>query len=185
LIILAIAIRLDSPGPAFLTQKRIGKKGRIFDFYKLRSMYQDTGCEDHREFARQYINGHHPTTEVKTEKLYKAGTDKQVTRIGRFLRKTSLDELPQLVNILKGDMSFVGPRPSIEYELEEYAQWHKKRLQVIPGLTGWAQIHGRSHLTFDEIVSLDLEYIKARSLRMDIYILLKTIPVVLSGRGAG
>ena len=189
LLFLAIAIRLDSPGPAFLTQRRVGKNGRIFDFYKLRSMYQDRNCQDrHREFARQYINGHHPTscpTDDKASALYKACTAKQVTRVGRFLRKTSLDELPQLLNILKGDMSFVGPRPSIQYELEEYAQWHKKRLQVVPGLSGWAQIHGRSSLAFDEIVTLDLEYIKTRSLRMDLYILLKTIPVVLSGRGAG
>ena len=107
-----------------------------------------------------------------------------MTRVGRLLRRTSLDELPQLLNILKGEMSLVGPRPSIAYELEAYAPRHFRRLEVVPGLTGWAQVHGRSALLFDDIVSLDIEYIKRRSLKMDLLILLRTIPVVLSCRGA-
>ncbi len=187
LIITAIAICLDSLGPAVFIQRRVGKGGRLFDFYKFRSMYRDTDPDLHQEFARQYINGngHQLADASYTESpIFKPADDKRVTRIGRILRKTSLDELPQLVNVLKGDMSLVGPRPSIVYELKEYAPWHLRRLDVLPGLTGWAQIHGRSTLLFDTIVVLDIKYIEHRSLWMDLWILLRTIPVVLSCQGA-
>lgn len=184
ILVLAIIIRVDSSGPAFFAQRRVGKDGRVFNFFKLRSMYQDVDCNEHRAFAKHYINGHHDQMDDRSS-LFKACQARQITRIGRFLRKSSIDELPQLLNILKGDMSFVGPRPSIEYELDDYKSWHKKRLAVMPGLTGWAQIHGRSTLLFDEIVSLDLEYIQKRSLLMDLQILIRTIPMVLTGKGAG
>lgn len=187
LIAAAFAIRLDSPGPILLTQKRIGKNGRAFGFLKLRSMYHNADDGEHRNFAREYINGNHMGVHAtdRSETLYKAASRKLVTRVGRFLRKSSIDELPQLINILKGDMSLVGPRPSIHYEMEEYKPWHMRRLDVLPGLTGWAQVHGRSTLRFDDIVALDLEYIRTRSWRVDLLILLRTIPVVFSGKGAG
>ena len=187
LILAAVAIRLDSPGPILLTQKRIGKNGRAFGFLKFRSMYHMADRETHREFAREYINGNSSRafSADRPGSLYKAASRKQVTRVGRFLRKSSIDELPQLVNVLKGDMSLVGPRPSIHYEMAEYRPWHMRRLDVLPGLTGWAQIHGRSTLRFDDIATLDLEYIRTRSWRMDLMILLRTIPVVLSAQGAG
>lgn len=186
LALIAIAIRLDSPGPAVIVQHRVGKGGRIFDFFKFRSMYQKANDEAHREFAHEYINGNHAKLNGSSgakPQIFKPAT--QVTRVGRILRKTSLDELPQLVNILKGDMSLVGPRPSIDYELEEYAPWHRRRLAVLPGLTGWAQIHGRSTLAFDEIAALDIEYIKRQSLLLDLWIILRTIPLVLLCKGAG
>ena len=185
LLLLALAIRLDSPGPVIFTQRRVGKGGRIFHFFKYRSMYQHADPSVHREFARRYIRGEwNPRAGAARPGLFKPVDDKQVTRVGRFLRKTSLDELPQLFNILKGDMSLVGPRPSIAYELDEYAPWHWRRLEILPGLTGLAQIHGRSTLPFNEIVALDLHYIARQSLQMDIKILLQTIPVVLSCQGA-
>jgi lipopolysaccharide/colanic/teichoic acid biosynthesis glycosyltransferase len=180
LLLIAIAIRLDSPGPIVLIQQRVGKGGKLFGFYKFRSMFQHTDPSVHREFSRQYINGHCDSSAG----FYKPHQDQCVTRVGRFLRRTSLDELPQLFNILKGEMSLVGPRPSIAYELEAYAPRHFHRLEATPGLTGWAQIHGRSALRFDDIVTLDIEYIKRRSLKMDFCILLRTAPVVWSGKGA-
>ena len=187
LIVIATAIRLDSPGPAVFTQRRVGKGGRLFDFYKFRSMHQNADPECHREFARQYINGngsHLADASQAGSPVFKPGEDRRVTRVGRILRRTSFDEWPQLINVLKGDMSLVGPRPSIAYELKEYAPWHLHRLEVLPGLTGWAQIHGRSTLLFNNIVAFDVEYIERRSLWMDLWILLRTIPVVLSCRGA-
>ncbi len=186
LIIIAIAIRLDSPGPIIFVQRRVGRGGRIFDFYKFRSMYHQADAQVHQAFAQAYIAGHYQAqAEGKgTSAIFKPADDKRVTRVGRILRKTSIDELPQLINILKGDMSLVGPRPSIDYELRAYAPWHYRRLDVLPGLTGWAQIHGRSTLLFDSIVSLDIQYMEHRSLALDLWIILQTIPVVLSCRGA-
>lgn len=180
---IALAIFLDSPGPVVFVQRRVGKGGRVFSFFKFRSMYRDTDPREHQEFAREYINGNHQKLGNGSAPLYKPAA--HITRVGRFLRRTSLDELPQLFNILKGDMSFVGPRPSIDYELQEYKPWHRRRLEVLPGLTGWAQIHGRSTLTFDEIASLDIEYIERRSFWFDLWIILRTIPVWLSCKGAG
>ncbi|MBC7261827.1 MAG: sugar transferase, partial [Chloroflexi bacterium] len=116
--------------------------------------------------------------------VFKPANEKRITPVGRWLRKTSLDELPQLFNVLKGDMSLVGPRPSMPYEVDVYKPWHFRRLEVLPGITGLAQVRGRSSLTFQEIVSIDLEYIERRSLLLDLEILLKTLPVVLSARGA-
>jgi lipopolysaccharide/colanic/teichoic acid biosynthesis glycosyltransferase len=182
MLLIAIAIKLDSPGPVIYVQKRVGKDGLVFPFYKFRSMTNGDHTHTHREFARAYINGH----SAITDGLQKPpGALRAVTRVGRILRKTSLDELPQLVCILKGDMSFVGPRPLMAYEAEAFEPWQWRRVDVTPGLTGLAQINGRSRLSFDEIVRLDLQYIEARSWGLDLSILLRTIPQVLAGKDAG
>lgn len=185
--LVALAIKLDSPGPAIFIQQRVGKNGRLFDFYKFRSM--EVSAENdrvHRRFAEAYINGENPEELLADQDapIFKPQNGNHVTRVGRFLRATSLDELPQLFNVLKGDMSLVGPRPSIYYEVDLYKDWHRRRLAVLPGITGYAQINGRSSLRFDEIVKLDIEYIEKRSLWLDMKILLQTIPVVLSTRSA-
>ena len=189
MVAISLAIVIDSRGPAIYIQRRGGLHGRLFDFYKFRSMTNGHDhTQEHRRFAEAYINGQSHAHQVGTDgkPLFKPVTNGHtVTRVGAWLRKTSLDELPQLVNILKGDMSLVGPRPSIDYEVVMYTDRHRQRLAVVPGLTGWAQINGRSSLGFDEIVTLDLEYIEQRSLRRDISILLSTIPVALSSADAG
>lgn len=189
LLAIALAIKLDSPGPVIYVQKRCGLNGRVFRFYKFRSMTNGHDhTEEHRKFAASYINGHSAPvqTDESGQPIFKPATNgHSVTRVGRWLRRTSLDELPQLFNVLKGDMSLVGPRPSIDYEVEMYTEWHRLRLGVLPGLTGWAQINGRSRLSFDEIVRLDLEYIARRSLRFDLQIFLATIGKVLRAEDVG
>ncbi|MGC8826136.1 MAG: sugar transferase [Anaerolineae bacterium] len=186
MLVIAVAIKLDSPGPAIFVQQRVGRHGRIFNFYKFRSMRVDPDNDRaHRRFAEAYINGESLEDLMAGDTpIYKPNNGSSVTRVGKFLRATSLDELPQLFNVLKGDMSLVGPRPSIYYEVDLYKEWHRRRLDVLPGITGYAQINGRSSLRFDEIVRLDIEYIEKRSLWLDISILLRTIPVVLSTRSA-
>ena len=186
--LIALAIRLDSPGPAIFRQKRVGKWGKQFTMLKFRSMHVDADQEVHRKFASDYINGngHKKTANSSTgdAEVYKPNGDKRVTRVGKWLRRTSLDELPQLLNVLMGEMSLVGPRPAVPYEVEEYSRWHLRRLAVLPGMTGLAQISGRSGLTFEKIVRLDLVYIRRRSLALDMAILLKTILVVLTAKCA-
>lgn len=186
MLVIAVAIKLDSPGPAIFVQQRVGRHGRIFNFYKFRSMRVDPDNDRaHRRFAEAYINGESLDELMQGDApIYKPNNGNNVTRVGKFLRATSLDELPQLFNVLKGDMSLVGPRPSIYYEVDLYKEWHRRRLEVLPGITGYAQINGRSSLRFDEIVRLDIEYIEKRSFWLDISILLRTIPVVLSTRSA-
>jgi lipopolysaccharide/colanic/teichoic acid biosynthesis glycosyltransferase len=189
MLIIAVAIKVTSPGPAMITQRRVGLNGQIFDFYKFRSMtYSKDHVQEHKKFAEAYINGqrteHHK--DDNGHSVFKpAANGRIITPVGRWLRRMSLDELPQLINILKGDMSLVGPRPSMEYELPFYTERQYQRLAVLPGLTGWAQINGRSSLSFEEIVTLDVEYITHRSLEMDLRILGATIPVVLGAEYAG
>lgn len=184
LALIALAIRLDSPGPAIFLQKRVGRWGCEFTLFKFRSMYAGADEEVHRQFATRYINGHRPDGErsIDGQVVFKPSGDKRITRVGKWLRRTSLDELPQLLNVLRGEMSLVGPRPAVPYEVEQYSHWHLQRLAVPPGLTGLAQISGRSGLTFERIVRLDLEYIEKRSLARDLLILLKTAPVVLKAK---
>ncbi len=182
MLLIAIAIKLDSPGPIIYVQKRVGKGGLVFPFYKFRSMTNGDHSQVDREYAKQYINGHVASAHGILKPVHRLRT---VTRVGRILRKTSLDELPQLLCILKGDMSFVGPRPLMAYEAEEFKDWHWRRVEVTPGLTGLAQINGRSRLSFDEIVRLDLQYIEKQSLLFDLSIMLRTIPQVLAGKDAG
>ncbi|MGC8785933.1 MAG: sugar transferase [Anaerolineae bacterium] len=183
MLVIALAIKITSPGPAILVQERVGQGGKIFAFYKFRSMYNNSDNSEDERYAREYIHGNHRAA-LPRGGVFKPANEKRITPVGRWLRKTSLDELPQLFNVLKGDMSLVGPRPSMPYEVDVYKPWHFRRLEVLPGITGLAQVKGRSSLTFQEIVSIDLEYIERRSLLLDFEILLKTLPVVLSARGA-
>ncbi|MGQ9492932.1 MAG: sugar transferase [Anaerolineae bacterium] len=181
--LIALAIWLDSPGPVIFRQERVGQFGRTFIMLKFRSMYMNADEQVHRQFAKQYINGFASKgSSIQGQTVFKPNGDKRITRVGKWLRRTSLDELPQLINVLRGEMSLVGPRPAVRYEVEEYSPWHMQRLTVPPGLTGLAQISGRSGLTFDKIVRLDIEYIQRRSLALDMAILFKTIPVVLQAK---
>jgi len=184
--VIALAIWLDSPGPIVFRQTRVGKWGKEFTMLKFRSMFAEADKTTHAAFAKEYINGHATpgSSDEKGEPVFKPNGDKRITRVGKWLRRTSLDELPQLLNVLRGEMSLVGPRPAVPYEVSEYCKWHLQRLAVLPGLTGLAQISGRSGLTFEKIVRLDLEYIRHRSLFLDVAILIKTVPVVLRARCA-
>jgi len=173
--ILAAAVRFTSPGPVFFSQTRVGRYGRHFKFYKFRSMRQN---------AEQLKAGLADMNESSDGVIFKMKDDPRITPVGRFLRRTSLDELPQLWNVLKGDMSLVGPRPPVPSEVAEYTLEDRKRLDVIPGITCLWQIKGRSEIPFHEQVRLDKEYILAPSIWKDIVILLKTIPAIIGGKGA-
>jgi exopolysaccharide biosynthesis polyprenyl glycosylphosphotransferase len=183
---IALLVRLLSPGPVLFRQIRAGKDGNPFTFYKFRTMSHDSDSTLHREYATNFIGGKELRLrdEDKNQKVYKMPNDPRVTSIGRILRKTSLDELPQLFNVIKGDMSLVGPRPPIAYELTIYKEWHKRRLRAKPGITGLWQVSGRSSVPFHDMVLLDLYYINRWSLLLDLEIMVKTIPVVLYGKGA-
>ncbi|MBK8904231.1 MAG: sugar transferase [Anaerolineaceae bacterium] len=172
--IIALAIKLDSPGPIIYKAARVGKNGRPFQMYKFRSMVVD--ADRHKEALKQFNQADGP--------IFKMKDDPRMTRVGRFIRRASLDELPQIYNVLRGQMSLVGPRPPLAEEVAEYKPWHKQRLSVIGGITGLWQVSGRSDLTFDELCLLDIYYIENWSLSMDIRILLQTIPHSLFGRGA-
>ena len=172
---IAAAVKLSSPGPVFFVQTRVGRYGRYFKFYKFRSMRQDAEAQKAALMARN---------ESKDGVIFKMKDDPRITKVGRFLRRTSLDELPQLWNVFIGDMSLVGPRPPVPSEVREYTLEDRKRLDVIPGITCLWQIKGRSEIPFNEQVRLDKEYILAPSVWKDIVILFKTIPAILGGRGA-
>lgn len=185
---LACAVKLSSKGPVLFRQVRVGQFGEPFVFLKFRSMYLNNDPAIHREYVKALISGRpdlKATTEGAPTAVYKLTRDPRVTRIGAFLRRTSLDELPQLYNVLKGDMSLVGPRPAIPYEVEAYALWHRRRvLEAKPGITGLWQVKGRSRVTFDEMVRLDVRYASARSLWLDVKTLLDTPRAVFFGEGA-
>src|SRR5947209_295565 len=184
-LIIALVIKLDSRGPVFYKQERVGMDGRIFLFYKFRTMRMNANDSAHREYQRNYIAGRAEAMLVEGERpAYKLVTDPRITRVGRWLRRLSFDELPQLLNVLRGDMSVVGPRPPIPYEVEAYQLWHRKRLDMKPGLTGLWQVSGRNRLPFDEMVRLDLFYIENWSLLLDLKIILRTLPVMLRGDDA-
>jgi exopolysaccharide biosynthesis polyprenyl glycosylphosphotransferase len=185
LLAIGLLIKLTSRGPVFFKQKRIGENGGVFSLYKFRTMKPDSDDSIHREFTQNYIRGQMGQSSLDEDRnnLYKIVHDPRVTGVGSFLRKTSLDELPQFINILKGEMTIVGPRPPLEYEYEHYDEWHKLRLKVRPGLTGLWQVSGRSTVPFHEMVMLDLYYIEHWSLMMDVKIMIRTIPVMLAGTG--
>jgi lipopolysaccharide/colanic/teichoic acid biosynthesis glycosyltransferase len=181
--VIAILVKLTSRGPVLFCQKRLGEYGKEFCFYKFRTMYVNNDSRIHREYVAKLIAGGGNAGQGKG--VYKLVNDPRITPVGRFLRKTSLDELPQFVNVLMNDMSLVGPRPPLPYEYERYQTWHKRRvLELKPGLTGLWQIEGRSRTTFDEMVRMDLRYAETRSLWVDLKILAQTPAVMLSGRGA-
>lgn len=186
-LMIAVAIRLSSKGPVLFRQQRVGRYGTPFVFLKFRSMYLDNDPHLHKQYVRQLIAGQVESQDPsdKGEGLYKLTRDPRVTTVGRFLRKTSLDELPQLWNVLTGEMSLVGPRPPIPYEVEAYQIWHRRRvLEAKPGITGLWQVSGRSRVKFDDMVRLDVRYAMARSVWVDIKILLRTPGSVILGDGA-
>jgi lipopolysaccharide/colanic/teichoic acid biosynthesis glycosyltransferase len=180
LLSIALLIRLTSPGPVLFRQQRVGRGGRLFCFYKFRTMYQNTDPTPHREYYARLVRG----DALASVGSFKLTRDPRVTSFGRLLRRSSLDEIPQLLHVLKGDMSLVGPRPPIPYEVELYSPREMARLRVTPGLTGLWQVSGRSTLNFQQMVELDLAYIKNWSLQLDLKILLKTPWAILTGKGA-
>jgi len=180
---IALAVKLDSPGPAFFAQTRVGLNRRRFTLLKFRTMRTDGDESLHKEYMSELVRGDAGSRLNKEGDVVYLLDDPRVTSVGAFLRRTSLDELPNLVNVLRGEMSLVGPRPPIPYEVEMYDRRSLGRLAVKPGLTGLAQVRGRGSLTFKEIVELDLEYIESRSLLLDLRILFETIPSVLGRRG--
>jgi lipopolysaccharide/colanic/teichoic acid biosynthesis glycosyltransferase len=171
---IALMIKMDSPGPVLFRQERVGKDGHRFTLYKFRSMAE--GAEHQQEALRALNEADGP--------LFKIKDDPRTTRLGKWLRKLSLDELPQFYNVLLGEMSLIGPRPPLPTEVAQYKEWHKRRLEISPGLTGLWQVSGRSELTFDEMAMLDIYYIENWSLGLDTKILWQTIPRVLFGSGA-
>jgi lipopolysaccharide/colanic/teichoic acid biosynthesis glycosyltransferase len=176
---IALAVRIDSPGPVLFRQERIGLGGRPFTVLKFRSMHVHADEDAHRRYVSRLM-GRRRAPEPDT--WVPIANDERVTRIGRFLRRTHLDELPQLVNVLRGEMSLVGPRPPIPYEVELYEPWHLRRLAVLPGLTGLWQANGWGRLSFDQGVRLDLEYVERRSFGLDLRILGRTAWQVITGR---
>jgi exopolysaccharide biosynthesis polyprenyl glycosylphosphotransferase len=173
-LLLSLIIRLDSPGPPIFRQIRVGKDERLFACFKFRSMYQDADRKKEELLDRNEVDG----------PVFKIRQDPRITPVGRFLRRSSMDELPQLLNVLMGHMSLVGPRPAIPSEVQRYQPWHKRRLEVAPGMTGLWQVSGRSELTFDEMVLLDLYYIENWSPALDLQIMVRTLPKVILAEGA-
>jgi lipopolysaccharide/colanic/teichoic acid biosynthesis glycosyltransferase len=179
-LLIALAIRLDSRGAAVYRQERVGLDGERFTILKFRSMFTDCDEDAHRDYVTGLVNGER---ESSNGGVYKLVEDSRVTRVGAWLRRTSLDELPQILNVLRGEMSLVGPRPPLPYEVEQYDAEQMGRLGVRPGITGLWQVSGRNQLSYRSMVRLDLEYIRQWSLLLDIRILLRTLPVVLRNSG--
>jgi lipopolysaccharide/colanic/teichoic acid biosynthesis glycosyltransferase len=177
----AIAVRLSSPGPVLFRQRRLGRHMQPFTVLKFRTMRADADSALHRDYVRSLIGTQPP--EDAPDNLYKLVIDPRVTRVGRFLRSWSLDEVPQLWNVLRGEMSLVGPRPVIEYEVEQYPDWYLRRFAVKPGLTGLWQVSGRNEKTYEEMVRYDIEYAERRSLWLDLRILARTALVVMRRQG--
>jgi lipopolysaccharide/colanic/teichoic acid biosynthesis glycosyltransferase len=194
MLLIAIAIAIDTPGPVVFVQDRVGVKRRSaggrthwdihrFPFYKFRSMVADADQSLHVEHIRAFVAGRVDSSDGSGG-AFKLGHDPRITRVGRILRRTSLDELPQLFNVLKGDMSLVGPRPVPPYEVAQYHEAAAERLAAVPGITGLWQVNGRGDVPFDEMIRLDREYVRNQSVWLDLRILMATVPAILSGRGA-
>jgi lipopolysaccharide/colanic/teichoic acid biosynthesis glycosyltransferase len=184
---IAAAIKLTSPGPVLFTRTVIGRRGQPFVYYKFRTMYHHNDDSAHRAFLEQYVKEDKPFAVErdpgtgKESPVFKVVGDPRVTPIGRLLRRLSLDEIPQVLNVLRGEMSLVGPRPPVEFEYQLYDDATRARLAVLPGLTGLAQVHGRGRLSFTEMVALDLDYVRRRSLLLDLQIMLATVAVLCRG----
>jgi lipopolysaccharide/colanic/teichoic acid biosynthesis glycosyltransferase len=185
IVIVAVLIRLDSPGPIFYSQKRMGLRGAAFSIFKFRSMYVNSDDSIHRNAVVKYMNGQEmnvgTATAVKVQ--FKLSDDPRVTRVGRFIRKTSIDELPQFFNVLRGEMTLVGPRPPLPYEVEYYTPYQWLRLSGKPGLTGIWQVYGRSRVDFQNMVDMDIEYLLHQSFWEDLKLIALTVPVMIQGRG--
>jgi lipopolysaccharide/colanic/teichoic acid biosynthesis glycosyltransferase len=181
--IIAVLIRLDSQGSVFYRQRRVGRGGVEFDMLKFRSMYEN--CDDmaHREAVTKYINGQKIVDSATIKFQYKLSDDPRVTKVGRFIRKTSIDELPQFLNVLRGEMTLVGPRPPLPYEVELYTPHDWLRLSGKPGLTGIWQIYGRSRVTFQDMVEMDIDYLQHQSFWEDLKLIALTVPVMIRGQG--
>jgi lipopolysaccharide/colanic/teichoic acid biosynthesis glycosyltransferase len=175
-LMVAVLVKLSSKGPIFFQQERLGQFGKPFTFLKFRSMYVNNDRRIHQEFMKRVIKGDHDgRAEGGSKGVYKMTNDPRITKMGWILRRTSLDELPQFINVLRGEMSLVGPRPPIAYECQEYDIWHRRRvLEVKPGITGLWQVRGRSRVRFDDMVRLDLQYVRTWSLWLDLQILAQT-----------
>lgn len=186
MLLIAVAVKLDSPGPVIHGQRRVGRLGKEFVFLKFRSMAADGDSAEHAAYTERFIKGEDCPAGFGSDgkPVFKMTDDDRVTRVGRFIRKYSLDELPQFFNVLRGEMSIVGPRPPLPYEVQHYKDWHKRRLHLRPGITGVWQVMGRSKVLFDEMVLQDLMYLANRNLLVDVEIGLRTIPAALVGRGA-
>lgn len=187
MFIVAVIIKLDSPGPVLYQQTRIGENGRAFTMFKFRSMQVNADSTIHKKYVTHLIqqNVGLDKTNNSVEKSLKIKEDPRITRMGRLIRKTSIDELPQLWNVLRGDMSLVGPRPPLPYEVEVYKEWHKRRLEVLPGITGPWQIKARNRVSFDEMVRMDLAYIEQQSFWLDLLLILQTPWAMVKAQGAG
>lgn len=181
--VVAVAILLDSRGPVFYRQKRVGVNGVEFEMLKFRSMR--TNCDDtlHRKAVERFMSGKALNANARNGDRFKVADDPRITRVGKFIRKTSIDELPQFLNVLAGQMSLVGPRPPLPYEVARYRQRDWLRLTGKPGVTGPWQVYGRSRVTFKQMVEMDIRYLKRQSLREDIKLIVLTVPVMLRGSG--
>jgi lipopolysaccharide/colanic/teichoic acid biosynthesis glycosyltransferase len=179
----ALAILVDDGRPIFFRQQRIGALGRRFEMLKLRTMNTRAADVVHREYVQSWISNSQSADTDGNGKVFKLANDPRVTAVGRILRRFSIDEFPQLLNVVRGDMSLIGPRPALPYELELYQDWHRRRLEGLPGITGLWQVSGRNQVSFDEMVKLDVQYLEDWSLTTDIGILFRTIPVLLRGEG--
>ena len=182
-VIIALLIRVDSKGPIFFRQTRFGQNGVAFEMLKFRSMYTHVTDDLHRQYIARYMNGEKSNGETTADLSYKLADDPRITRVGRFIRKTSLDELPQFWNVLRGQMTLVGPRPPVPYEVEQYSPRDWLRLSGKPGLTGTWQVYGRSRVTFQEMIEMDINYLQHPSLWRDLKLIVLTVPVMVLGRG--
>lgn len=178
--VIALLVAIDSGLPILYRQERVGRGGRRFTMLKFRSMYADADIEVHVEHVRRLLRGEPPVAPG----MYKLARDSRVTAVGGLLRRTSLDELPQLLNVIRGEMSLVGPRPDVPYSVEAYAPWALRRLEVQPGMTGLWQVSGRAKLSIEDMLRLDVAYVDQCSLRLDLALLARTIPAVISRSGA-
>jgi lipopolysaccharide/colanic/teichoic acid biosynthesis glycosyltransferase len=193
-LLIGLLIKFDSPGPIFFVQERVGSRRRSyhgetvweihnFRFCKFRSMFHNVDQSIHQAHIKAFVQGTLASSE-NSDAQFKLANDPRITRVGRILRRTSLDELPQLLNILRGEMSLVGPRPVPPYEVGEYQPWHYERLTALPGMTGLWQVNGRGRVTFEEMMKMDIEYVRNQSMWFDIKLLFLTIPAALFGWGA-
>lgn len=187
-LLFAVVIKLTSPGPVIYKQKEaLGRYGRRITMYKFRTMYTHMDNAHHKEAIAKFVQGEHLDTiqkDGKNLRVYKITRDPRVTSVGRFLRKSGLDEIPQLVNVLRGELSIVGPRPPLVYEYEHYTKEHSRRLEVLPGITGLYQVTARSQVPFEKMVEIDMDYIRRRSYWLDLKIILMTPWVLVTGMGA-